>query len=123
MWSALDNANGALVLTFIATFCMADAWMTVYDSAVEAVVLDVREDIAGSDVCSDAGSSMHAGSSRHGMLASGLVARRNAELQMRAKTYVLRVRRDVPFRHARILFALALLLIGLTVLVIARVSA
>ena len=39
LWSALDNANGALVLTFIVTFCIADAWMTVYDSAVEAVFL------------------------------------------------------------------------------------
>ncbi len=39
VWSALDNANGALVLTFIATFCVADAWMAVYDSAVEAVFL------------------------------------------------------------------------------------
>lgn len=38
-WSALDNANGALVLTFVATFCVADAWMAVYDSAVEAVFL------------------------------------------------------------------------------------
>ena len=39
VWSALDNANGALVLTFVATFCVADAWMTVYDSAVEAIFL------------------------------------------------------------------------------------
>jgi len=38
-WSALDNANGALLLTFIVTFCVADAWMVVYDSAVEAVFL------------------------------------------------------------------------------------
>jgi len=39
VWSALDNANGALVLTWIATFCVADAWMAVYDSAVEAIFL------------------------------------------------------------------------------------
>jgi hypothetical protein len=37
--SALDNSNGALVLIFIATFCVADAWMALYDSAVEAVFL------------------------------------------------------------------------------------
>jgi len=39
VWSALDNANGALVLTWMATFCVADAWMAVYDSAVEAIFL------------------------------------------------------------------------------------
>jgi len=39
VWSALDNANGALVLVFIVTFCVADAWIAVYDSAVEAVFL------------------------------------------------------------------------------------
>lgn len=39
VWSALDNANGALVLIFVSTFCVADAWMAVFDSAVEAVFL------------------------------------------------------------------------------------
>jgi len=39
MWSPLDNANGALLLTFVATFCVADLWIGVFDSAVEAVFL------------------------------------------------------------------------------------
>ena len=38
-FTALDNANGALFLTFVFTFCVADAWMAVYDSAAEAVFL------------------------------------------------------------------------------------
>ena len=38
-FTALDNANGALLLTFIATFCVADAWIAVYDAAAEAIFL------------------------------------------------------------------------------------
>ena len=38
-FTALDNANGALFFTFVATFCVADAWMSVYDSAAEAIFL------------------------------------------------------------------------------------
>jgi len=37
--SALDNTNGAIVLTFVVTFCVADAWMAVYDAAAEAIFL------------------------------------------------------------------------------------
>ena len=37
--AALDNTNGALILCFVLTFCIADAWIAVYDSAVEAVFL------------------------------------------------------------------------------------
>ena len=38
-FTALDNANGALIFTFVATFCVADAWMAVYDAACEAIFL------------------------------------------------------------------------------------
>lgn len=38
-WGALDNANGALLFIFVVTFCAADAWMGVYDAAVEAIFL------------------------------------------------------------------------------------
>lgn len=39
LFTALDNANGALVLTFFVTFCAADAWLSVYDAAAEAIFL------------------------------------------------------------------------------------
>lgn len=54
VWSALDNANGALVLTFISTFVVADAWMAVYDSAVEAVFLCYLVDQEENDGVRDA---------------------------------------------------------------------
>jgi len=38
-WGALDNANGALIFIFIVTFCTADAWIGMYDAAVEAIFL------------------------------------------------------------------------------------
>ena len=39
LFTALENANGALVLTFFVTFCAADAWLSVYDAAAEAIFL------------------------------------------------------------------------------------
>jgi len=36
---APDNANGALLLIFVATFCAADTCLGVYDAAVEAIFL------------------------------------------------------------------------------------
>ena len=38
-WSALDNANGALLLAFVFTYCAADAFLATFDSAVEAIYL------------------------------------------------------------------------------------
>ena len=61
-------------------------------------------------VGSDAGSSVHVGTSRRGLVCGGLVARRNEELRACAQSHILRVRRDVPFRHVRALFALVGLL-------------
>ena len=79
---------------------------------MEAVVLDVREDWT-----SDPGSSLHAGSSRHGPEqrgqvgggVHGVVAMRNRELSQRSERFVLRVRRDAPFRHLRSLLTLVVL--------------
>ena len=71
-------------------------------------MLDVRDEGYST---SEAGSSVRLGGSRHGLLgAGGLIDRRNEELRERSKTYVLRVRRDVPFRHVRTLVCFAALL-------------
>ena len=84
------------------------------------IVLDVREP---DTVLNTPEPSLHAGSSRHGMLAKGglggLVARRNMERRELSKSFVLRVRRDVRFRHLRTLLAFAVvmgLIAGLIVL-------
>ena len=81
----------------------------------QAQAAPVREVVLDVD-CSEAGASIHAESSRHGMLQGGLVAQHNAELRARALTHVLRVRRDVPFRHVRSLVALAVLMAALVLL-------
>jgi len=39
MVGAMDNTNGALLLGFVACYCVADAWLGVYDAAVEAIFL------------------------------------------------------------------------------------
>lgn len=39
MVGAMDNTNGALLLCFVACYCVADAWLGVYDAAVEAIFL------------------------------------------------------------------------------------
>jgi hypothetical protein len=36
---AMDNTNGALLLCFVVCYCIADAWLGVYDAAVEAIFL------------------------------------------------------------------------------------
>ena len=37
--TAIENANGALCLIFVATFCVADAWLAAFDAACEAIFL------------------------------------------------------------------------------------
>mmetsp|Transcript_65959 Transcript_65959/g.159105 ORF Transcript_65959/g.159105 Transcript_65959/m.159105 type:complete len:652 (+) Transcript_65959:77-2032(+) len=39
MVGAMDNTNGSLLLCFVACYCVADAWLGVYDAAVEAIFL------------------------------------------------------------------------------------
>lgn len=48
-FGAVTNASGAVILAFVASFCVADAWFIVLDAAVESIFLCYLVDQAEND--------------------------------------------------------------------------